>query len=104
MLAGFLNPAVYLFDYKLEEQTGTLQARYQLPYSDTADLDSGELQQKIDALEPLEFSHTLEEQIGGQLRAGFIITGLFEDRQDEEVGDPLARYMPTCIATRAVKP
>ena len=52
----------------------------------------------------MDFSHTLEEQIGGQLEAGFIITGLFEDRQDEEVGEPLARYMPTCIATRAVKP
>ncbi|MFC2026944.1 class I SAM-dependent methyltransferase [Chloroflexota bacterium] len=104
LLAGFVNPGIYLFDYKLEEQAGILQVKYQLPYSDAVDLDADELQKRIEKLEPLEFSHTLEEQIGGQLEAGFIITGLFEDRQDEETGELLARYMPTCIATRAVKP
>lgn len=104
LLAGFMNPAVYLFDYTLEEQTGTLQVRYPLPYSDITDRDPGELQQLIDDLDTLEFSHTLEEQIGGQLQAGFVITAMFEDRQDEKAGDPLTRYMPTCIATRAVKP
>jgi len=104
LLAGFNNPAVYLFDYELADRTGILQVKYQLPYSDAVDLDADELRQRIEKLEPLEFSHTLEEQIGGQLEAGFIITGLFEDRQDEETGELLARYMPTCIATRAVKP
>ncbi|HML49688.1 MAG TPA: SAM-dependent methyltransferase, partial [Clostridia bacterium] len=27
----------------------------------------------------VQFSHTLEEQVGGQLRAGFTLTDIFED-------------------------
>lgn len=27
----------------------------------------------------MQFSHTLEEQIGGQLEAGFVLIDLFED-------------------------
>lgn len=27
----------------------------------------------------MQFSHTLEEQIGGQSEAGFVLTDLFED-------------------------
>ena len=49
----------------------------------------------------LEHSHSLEEHIGGQLRAGFEIVGLYEDHWDEH---PLSRSMPTSIATRARRP
>ena len=51
--------------------------------------------------EPLEFSHTLEEQIGGQIEAGFLISGFYEDRHRD---DPIAAFMPTFVATRAIKP
>jgi hypothetical protein len=51
--------------------------------------------------EPLEFSHTLEEQIGGQIEAGFLISGFYEDRHRD---DPIAAHMPTYVATRAIKP
>ena len=51
--------------------------------------------------EPLEFGHTLEDQIGGQTDAGFLISGLYEDRHRD---DPIAAYMPTFVATRAIKP
>lgn len=54
--------------------------------------------------EPLEFSHSLEDQIGGQLDAGFVLTGLFEDRCPPDDDDPLKDYFPMFIATRAVKP
>ena len=57
----------------------------------------------MDNLEPIEFSHTLEEQIGGQTKAGFIITDFYEDRQSNN-SEPIAAYMATCIATRAIKP
>ncbi len=46
---------------------------------------------------------TLEDQIGGQLDVGFVITGLYEDGYGEEMNDALTEYMPTFIATRAVK-
>ena len=52
---------------------------------------------------PLEFSHSLEEQLGGQTEAGFLLAGLYEDR-DDPATDPVARIMPNLIATRAIKP
>ena len=48
----------------------------------------------------IQFSHTIEEQIGGQLKAGFVLTDLFEDKDDDGIG----KYVPNFIATRAVKP
>ena len=48
-----------------------------------------------------QFSHTLEEQIGGQLKAGFTLTDVYEDynsMSDMDVGT-----IPTFWASRAVK-
>jgi hypothetical protein len=51
----------------------------------------------------LEFSHSFDAQIGGQLAAGLVITGFYEDQwSDEET--PLNSYMPTSMATLAIKP
>lgn len=47
------------------------------------------------------FSHTLEEQIGGQLRAGLVLTDLLEDTN--EAGPFFDFNVPTFILTRAVK-
>jgi len=50
----------------------------------------------------IEFSHTLEEQIGGQLRAGFQLMDLYEDYNNSGL---LKEYnVPTFIATKAIKP
>ena len=100
LLAGFINPACFIFDRELADR-GELRVRYALPYTDATSLGKEEKERQIDRGEPLEFSHTLEDQIGGQLEAGFLISGLYEDRQRD---DALAAYMPTCIATRAIKP
>jgi SAM-dependent methyltransferase len=105
LLAGFMNPAVYLIDYALAERTaGVLQVKYRIPYSDVGDLPEGERKTRLERGEPMEFSHTLDDQIGGQLAAGFIITGFFEDRSPPSPSEPLTAYMPNCMATRAVKP
>ena len=104
LLAGFDNPAIHLFDYDLADRTGILQVKYALPYSDVTSLSEEERQGYIDKGFPLEFSHTLEDQIGGQLDVGFVITGFYEDSYGEEEGDPVANYMHTFIATRAIKP
>ena len=101
LLAGFLNPACYIFDRELEER-GELRVRHRLPYSDATSLDEEERRRLIEGREPLEFSHTLEDQIGGQTDAGFFICGLYEDRHAGD--DLLPSYMPTLIATRAIKP
>jgi len=49
---------------------------------------------------PIEYSHTLTEQVGGQLEAGFTMTHLIEAPHH---ADATARYMPGYFATRAVK-
>ncbi len=49
----------------------------------------------------MQFSHTLGEQIGGQLKAGFIITHLEEDLND--FGRLKALNIPAFILTRAIK-
>jgi SAM-dependent methyltransferase len=104
LLSGFVNPATYLFDYQLAERTGVLQVKYALPYADVTSLSEEDKQRWIEEGWPLEFSHTLNDQIGGQLAVGFVMIGFFEDAYVEEENDPLTRYMPTFIATRAVKP
>lgn len=53
--------------------------------------------------EGIQFSHSMEEQLGGQLKAGFILTDLYEDR-DRERGSAIREYAPQYMATRAVKP
>lgn len=101
LLAGFLNPAVYIFDLDLADDTGELRVRYELPFAAVTSLDEGGLRAQMERGEPLEFSHTLEDQIGGQIDAGFLISGFYEDRHRD---DPIAAYMPTFVATRAIKP
>ena len=101
LLAGFLNPVVYIFDLELADDTGEIRVSYSLPYSDATSRTEEELGRQMDRREPLEFSHTLEEQIGGQTEAGFLISGFYEDRHRD---DPIAAFMPTFVATRAIKP
>ncbi len=103
LLAGFANPALYLFDYNLADRTGVLQVKYTLPYSDIVSLSTEEKQRYTEEGTPLEFSHTLEDQIGGQIEAGFVLAGLYEDADENEEWDILGKYMSSYIATRAVK-
>jgi SAM-dependent methyltransferase len=103
LLAGFMNPIVYIFDADAQER-GELVVRFTLPYADVADLPPDELQRVIERDHTVQFSHTLESQIGGQLRAGFVLTHLFEDKDRGAPDSGRSRYFPTCIATRAVKP
>jgi SAM-dependent methyltransferase len=100
LLAGFVNPVVYIFDLELVDRSGELRVRYALPYADVTSLSEEERRRELDSGEPLEFSHTLDDQIGGQIEAGFVIVGFYEDRQRS---GPIAAHMPTSIATRAIK-
>jgi len=104
LLAGITNPAIYIFDDELAEKQGVLEVKYTLPYSDLTNLSEEELQRHFDHGWPLEWSHTLEDQIGGQIDAGFLIAGFYEDAYPPAENDPFSRYMPTFMATRAIKP
>jgi SAM-dependent methyltransferase len=102
LLAGFMNPAAYIFDVGAIESRGLLRVRHRLPYRDVEHLGERRVRRMLAEGVPLEHSHTLEDQLGGQCDAGFTIAGLFEDRYPEE--DLVSEYMPVFIATRAVKP
>lgn len=101
LLAGFINPLSYIFDLVKADEQGVLEVRYAIPYSDLDSLDQASRQKLMDEHAPMEFGHTLDDQIGGQIDAGFVIAGFYEDRWPDHVLD---RYIATFIATRAVKP
>jgi hypothetical protein len=94
-----MNPALFVFDQD-RLQDGDLVVRHSLPYSELTSLPDAERQRLVDDGDPLQFSHTWEEQVAGQLDAGFQLTDLYEDRRP---GHPLATYLPTHVATRAVR-
>ena len=98
LLAGFMNPAMFLFDYTLAEQ-GNFEARYSLPFDATL-IPEEDRKRMFGDDSPLEFSHSLTDQIGGQLQAGFVLVDLYEDVQNSALG----KFLPAYIATRAVKP
>jgi hypothetical protein len=100
-LAGFMDPIVYVFDREAEAR-GELIASRPLPYADVDALEPDALKWVIARDHTVEYSHTLEAQIGGQLEAGFLLTHFFEDR-DRDAGSQRSRLLPTCYATRAVK-
>jgi SAM-dependent methyltransferase len=100
LLAGFSNPFNYLWD-PLKEKKGEFVVKRSLPYAD-AELPEDERREAFGADAPLEYSHTLEAQIGGQLEAGLHLVGMFEDDWGgKEVAD---KYYKSFIATRAIKP
>jgi SAM-dependent methyltransferase len=103
LLAGFMNPAIYIFDVELADDEGILEVKYTLPYSDLESASEEKRQRYIEHGWPLEFSHTLEDQIGGQIDAGFLIAGFYEDTSPPEQHHILSKYLPVCLATRAVK-
>lgn len=102
LLSGFDNPALHLFDEMAYDQ-GELIVANVLPYSDVESLSEEELEKRRENGIPLEFGHTLDDQIGGQIEVGFVITGFYEDRSPKEENDLLGQYMATFMATRATK-
>ena len=72
-------------------------------YSDVSSLSPSQLQRKVGEQEPIEFSHSLETQIGGQTKVGFHIIGLYEDHWLDETW-LFSNFSPVCIATRALRP
>lgn len=102
LLAGMNNPWFYLFDFEQFEK-GELKVSNRLPYSDLESLTQEQMQRYQEEGIPLEFSHTLAEQIGGQIEAGFVITGFYEDALDHPSYAPLSKFTNIFIATRAIK-
>lgn len=99
LLAGFLNPVIYMFGLD-EVECGELVVRHPIPYEDRRDLSPERRARLQSEGQPLEFSHTLTDQIGGQLDAGFVLTDMYEDRHRDFAP---ARFFATYLATCAIK-
>lgn len=103
LLASFYNPILFVFEKNKElQEKGLLKPKFKLPFSDISHLESSILTQKISSKEALIFGHTLTSQINGQLEAGFLLSGFYED----EHPSPrflIEEYMQTMIATKAIK-
>jgi SAM-dependent methyltransferase len=105
LLSGFMNPAGFVFDNDQFEKTGERVVRHAIPYSDLEHLRESELVARRAEGVPLEFGHSLADQIGGQLDAGFVIVGFDEcHRGEAEWTGPLTGRLCEYIATCAVKP
>lgn len=95
LLAGLDNGFGYVFDYPDEER-----AVYSLPFNP---LVNPEHMAALDLVEDgIQFSHTLEDQIRGQLQSGFQLVDCYEDTYGE--GRLHEMNIPTFWATYAVKP
>ena len=97
IMTGLINPVLF----QLSEGPEPLQLIHSQPYSDITSLPAEKLQKQIDDNEALEFGHSLSDQIGGQLEAGFVITHFYEDYLgNSSLQD---KYLPLFFATRALK-
>lgn len=93
LLCGLDNGFGYIFDET------ECNIKYKLPFNPLKDPVAYEDSIKNDW--GISFSHTLEEQIGGQLEAGFVLTHLYEDTSGS--GMLHEHNVPTYIATRSIK-
>jgi len=96
LMTGLINPISFQLDQE------SLKLIHKQPFSDLHSLPKEKLQELKNKNEPLVFGHSLTDQIGGQLNAGFTITRMFEDTWDVE--NVMNDFFPSFIATRAVKP
>jgi hypothetical protein len=85
----------FLFD---DDEQLPLVVSNKLPYNPLQ--DKSQYKKLKDKKDGIQFSHTLDKQIGGQLKAGFILKDIYEDYNDSGL---LREYIPTYIATYATK-
>ncbi len=92
LLCGLDNGINYIFDENEKEVVNSL------PFNPLKNEKQRKLLEDEDC--GIQFSHTLEEQIGGQLKASFMLTDIYEDTNGE--GNLHKMNIPSFIATRAV--
>lgn len=94
LLCGLDNGIGYIFD---DDETMLINT---LPFDP---LSNPEQMAQLDASDGgVQFSHTAEEQLGGQLEAGLVLTHIREDTNG--YGRLHEHNVPTFFITRAVKP
>lgn len=100
LISGFTNPVLFIFDDE-EDRKGNLVVKHTIPFHSLQDLCEEEVEAYLKANHTIEFGHTLEDQIQGQVDAGFVIAGFFED--DFGGSRPIDQHLKCFIATKAIK-
>ncbi len=101
LLSGFMNPAYFLFDQEAIERGEEPVVVHALPFSERTHLSPERFRKVIEEKDLIEFSHSLDDQIGGQIEAGFHLVGFFEDGWKE--ARPIDGWFKTMMNTRARK-
>ncbi|QKS70502.1 class I SAM-dependent methyltransferase [Paenalkalicoccus suaedae] len=100
LIAGFTNPLLWIFDDE-SERRGMLDVKHPIPSSTLDHLPAEKHVEFLESKQTIEYAHTLEQQIKGQLQAGLVMTGFYED--DFGGSRMIDTYIKTFMATRAVK-
>lgn len=103
LLAGLANPVLYIFNDDLDEGMRDLTVKHKIPYSDLESLPEATRRRYENEGLPFEFGHSLDDLIGGQLEAGFVLVGFYEDRWSRP-DSALSDYICPYLATRALRP
>ncbi len=103
LMVGTMNPYSFLFEENEGVGDQGLIAKYSLPFVEEDVLSADEVRRAIARNMIFCRSHSLEEIIGGQARAGFAITDLMESRRTDARAPSINRLCPTYFATLAVK-
>jgi ubiquinone/menaquinone biosynthesis C-methylase UbiE len=103
LMTGFMNPDEFIFDADALDNQGSFVVKHPLPYDQHDTLPPEELEQHIRDKQMFHISHSMEAQIGGLTKAGFGITGFYEDRRPDEVGNPIRFFMPSYYVIKAQK-
>ena len=100
LMVGYMNPWIYIFDgddvWVRPEKT--LVPKYCLPFNSRKLEEAGQI--TINPEYGYEFSHTLEEQIAGQLRAGFAMIDFYESKDS---CNRLSQFSSDYLANLSVK-
>lgn len=97
LLSGFGNPIEYIFDSGKLEQ-GIFSVKNSIPYADIDHMDDPEIKKIVESGGYI-WGHSLEDQIQGQIEAGFAIIGFYEDIG----GTALDDFINSSMATKAIK-
>jgi SAM-dependent methyltransferase len=100
VIAGFANPVIYACDPELKMK-GILTINKKIPHADIEVYTQEEFDHYYGPGTPIEWGHSLTDQLGGQMDAGLAMIGFFEDLQRDD--EPMSAYLPPYLATRSKK-
>lgn len=100
LMVGYMNPWIYMFDgdETWDQPEKEIRLKYPLPFNARKLEEEGRIQ--IDPNYGYEFSHTLEEQIRGQLACGFAMIDFYESKDERY---RLSEYGSDYLANLSVK-